>query len=260
MKASRGHGPVIGLVLVLCAMAACESQPVARRLPDAEPIPETAGGPETVYLELATSYLEQGQPYAALTNARKAIAVSPDNSEARIVKAMAESRLGYAEDAEKTLRTLLHHEPENPYAANAYGTFLCTERRYAEAMTQFDRAAANPHNQAPWVALTNAGLCYREQGKSSEATERLQKALSRNTRFAPALLALARLHYDQQRAAEAQAYIRRYFEVAAPDPESLMLAYRIEKSLGHTRAAESYALMLRSRFPDSPQAYTLPGL
>jgi type IV pilus assembly protein PilF len=110
------------------------------------------------------------------------------------------------------------------------------------------------------VALTNAGICLREQGRLGESSERLQKAVARNTRFGPALLALARLHQDQRQAQEAQAYIGRYFEVAAPDPESLLLAYQIEQSLGHTRAAESYALMLRSRFPDSPQAYRLPGL
>ena len=218
------------------------------------------GNPAAVYLELATSYLEQGQANAALANARKAIAVSPENGEARIVKAMAESRLGYSEEAEKTFRGLLERDPEDPYAANAYGAFLCGQGRYAEAIAQFDLAAANPRNRAPWVALTNAGLCFREQGKAGESAERLNKALSRNTRFGPALLALARLRQDQHNAAEARGYMSRYFEVAAPDPESLLLAYQIEKSLGNTHAADSYALLLKSRFPDSPQTYRLLGL
>lgn len=251
---------LIALVVALVGLGGCQSQPSTRRLPDAEPIPIPENDPATVYLELATSYLEQGQAYAALTNARKAIALNPQSSEARIVKAMAESRLGYSEQAEKSLQELLAHDPEDPYAANAYGTFLCGERRYAEAIGQFDKAAANSRNKAPWIAFTNAGLCLREQGNSGESVSRLQKALERNPRFGPALLALARLNHDQRNATEARRYISRYFEVAAPDPESLLLAYQIEKSLGNAPAADSYALMLKSRFPDAPQTYRLLGL
>ena len=254
------RGVVIALVLGLAAMAGCQTQPATRGLADAEAINAAEHSPAAVYLELATSYLEQGQAYAALTNARKAIATDPDNSEARIIKAMAESRLGYSEEAEKSLQELLARDPDDPYAVNAYGTLLCGERRYAEAVVQFDKAVANPRNQAAWVALTNAGLCLREQGNAAQAAGRFERALQKNSRFGPALLALARLTYDQRKAAEARGYISRYFEVSVPDPESLLLAYQIEKSLGNANAADSYALMLKSRFPEAPQTYRLLGL
>lgn len=247
-------------LMSLIFVGGCASQSTSRRLPDAEPIPVSSNSPAKVYLELATSYLEQGQAAPALTNAQKALAVDPGNSEALILRGVAYSRLGYAQEAEASLQEALKKNPADPFAANAYGTFLCGQNRIDEANRQFENAAASPNNPAPWVALTNAGLCLRDKGNRAGAKARFQEALGKNSRFGPALLALARLHYDNNTPSEARTYISRYFEVTSPDPESLFLAYRIEKAVGNRRAADSYALMLRSRYPDSPQTYQLLGL
>ena len=247
-------------LMSLVVVGGCTSQSTSRRLPDAEPIPVSRNSPATVYLELATSYLDQGQAAPALNNAQKALALDPDNSEALILKGVAYSRLGYAEKAEASFQEALKKNAADPYAANAYGTFLCGQNRIEEATRQFESAAASPNNPAPWVALTNAGLCLRDKGNRAGAQARFQEALGRNARFGPALLALARLHYESKAYSEAQTHISRYFEVMSPDPESLFLAYRIEKAVGNRRAADSYALMLRSRYPGSSQTYQLLGL
>lgn len=247
------------LMMCVLLLAGCQSTS-STRLADGEKLPINTENPAAVYLELATSYLESGQPGAALSNARKAVAVDPDNPEALILQGVAQSNLGHIEDAEKSYRQALAKSQNGPYAANAYGTFLCGQRRYEEAVTQFDAAAASPQNLSPWLAITNSALCLSEQGKTKEAKARFLRALQSNARFGPALLGLARAHYRTGDYAEARTYVNRYFEVASPDPESLLLGYQIEKAIGNRKVADSYELMLKSRFPDSPQTYRLLGL
>jgi len=248
-------------MLVASALSACQSRPVTpQRLPDA-PMPDIGReNPATVYIELARNYLEAGQTMVAMSNARKAVAVDPSSVEALILLSVAEGRLGYTKESEATLQKARSLSPDDPYVANALGTLYCGQRKYNDAHEQFNLAVSNPRNMAPWIAAANAGLCYRDQGRDKEAVAKLQSALQLNPRFSVALLALARLNYDRQQASVAQTYINRYFEVSAPDAESLWMAYQIENALGNQQRAESYAVMLRSRFPDSPQTYRLLGL
>ena len=248
---------LIGCLVAGSLLAGCQSQ---TRLADGEPLPINTNDPATVYLELATSYMAQGQPGAALVNARKAVAVDAANAEAFIIQGMAQASLGHNEDAEKSFREAIQKAPDDSYATNAYGTFLCGQRRYEEAVAQFDAAVASSRNLEPWVAITNSALCLSDQGNKSAAETRFLKALQTNTRFGPALLGLARLHYASREYEQARTYVNRYFEASSPDPESLWLAYQIERALGNNKAAKSYALMLKSRYPDAPQTYRLMGL
>ena len=245
---------VLGLLL-----AGCQS-PSRNRSADGEPLPIKANDPAAVYLELATSYMAKGQPGAALVNARKAVAVDPENAEALIVQGMVQTQLGHVQDAEASYRKALEKPSGGPYAANAYGTYLCSQRRYDEAIVQFDAASADPENLAPWVAITNSGLCLSDQGNTQAAAQRFQKALQVNVRFGPALMGLSRLYYSAGNYDEARTHLNRYFEVSAPDPEGLWLGYRIEKARGNRQGAKSYEMMLRSRFPDAPQTQRLTGV
>lgn len=239
-------------------LAGCSTS--GNRLADGEKLPINTENPAAVYLELATSYLEQGQPGAALSNARKAVLVDSNNVEALIIQGVAQSNLGHVQDAEKSYKKAISISGNGPFSTNAYGTFLCSQKRYDEAIVQFDAAVASPQNLEPWVAITNSALCLSDQGKNADAKSRFLKALAANARFGPALLGISRVHYTTGDYGEARTYVNRYFETASPDPESLLLGYRIEKALGNTKVADSYELMLKSRYPDAPQTYRLMGL
>lgn len=258
------HSAVIrqfGLVATITALlgsAGCSTQ--SQRLSDAEQPSVPGEGPATVYVEMARVYMEQGQLTVAHQRAQKAIEVDSSNVDAYIMLGVIQSRLGMVNDAEETLRKALGLAPDNPYVSNALGTLYCGNRQYAEAISQFDAAAGATQNTTPWVALANAGICLSDQGRTAEAENYFQRALQDNTRFGPALLGLARLNFERGDNEKARAYVNRYFEVASPNAESLWLAYEIESASGNKQRAATYAQLLKTRFPDSPQTYRLLGL
>ena len=68
-------------------------------------------------------------------------------------------RTGELKAAEEHYRVALGLNANAGPALNNYGTFLCRQRRYAEALKAFEQAVADPNYLEPAVAYENAGLC-----------------------------------------------------------------------------------------------------
>lgn len=208
-----------------------------------------------IYVRLAGEYLKEGNPQAALTNAKKAVEKDPHSSNAHMILAVVYENLGETGLAEKHFKRSLRKDSKNSYALNAYGSMLCGDGKYAEAMQYFDRAVENPLYETPWVALTNAGICARSDGDLVLAETYLRRALEMNGRFNPALLQMARVSFENQRYLQTRAYLERY--EGRPTAESLWLGVKSERQLGDFDQARSYELLLRDRFPDSRQVQNL---
>jgi type IV pilus assembly protein PilF len=118
----------------------------------------------------------------------------------------------------------------------------------------------NPLYRHPDDALTNAGWCMLRQGNKNKAEEYFRKALRSNPRNRYALLEMAALAYQSGRALPARGYLQRFSEVSAPTPNSLWLGVQVERALGNTETAASYAMLLESKFPDSEEAQRLQGI
>lgn len=209
--------------------------------------------PATVYIELAAEYLRQRNLGPALQNARKAVLVAPAEPAAHNMLALIHQQLGETVLAERHFIEAVRLDPKDPYANNAFGSFLCSQKRYEEAYRRFDAAAANPLNPSPWVALGNAGLCAYEQGRLDASEDYLRRALRANAKFAPALLRMGQISFQQGKYLSARAYLQRYLEVAPHTAETLWLGIRTERQLGDMDQVASYELLLRSKFPDSEQ-------
>lgn len=248
------------LVLAVAALglAGCQGSGAVRDesgesvVPGAQP-----AGKEQVYIELANAYLQEGQVGVALTKAQQAIEVNPNSSLARVVLGLVYERMGEAPKAEAEYQEALRLTPENFYAHNAYGAFLCKQRRFAESEREFQAAISNPLNDSPWFALLNAGTCAQDQGNRAAAEGHYREALQRNPRFAPALLRMARLNVDGGDYPAARQYLERYAGVAQPTAESLSLSAQVERQLGNRAKAASYERLLRERFPDSVEVQRL---
>lgn len=211
--------------------------------------------PAEVYVKLAAEYLRERNFAEALKNAKKAVIVDPDNSDAQTVLALIYERLNEDLLAERHYRRALEADARNPYALNAYGAYLCTERRYDEADQQFLAAVKNPLYQTPWVALTNAGVCADDAGDPERAAKRLRSALQLNRRFAPALLRMAQVSLADGNYLSARGYLQRYTEQAPHTAQSLWIGIQTEQQLGDHAQAAVYERLLKSEFPDSEQAH-----
>jgi len=252
---------VVVLALAMTGLAACQSTGAVRDesgesvVPGAQP-----AGKAQVYIELAAAYLQEGQLGIALAKAQQAVEVDSNSSNAHMVLGLVHERMGEAGRAEAGYQQALALSPDNFYAHNAYGVFLCKQRRFAESDREFDAAIRNPLNDSPWIAMANRAACMQDQGDRSGAERQLREALHRNPRFAPALLRMASLSADSGDNRAARQYLQRYTEVASLSAESLYLAARVERSLGDRNKAATYEQLLRERFPDSIEAQRLRGL
>ena len=179
------------LPLLLLMLAACET--TGGRDPATNMIRYSSDSPAAAYVNLAKAYLEQGDMVAALDNATAAVKADRHHVEAQVVLALIYQRMNDAQSAEKHYAKARKLAPNDPLVANAYGTFLCTQRRYSEADSEFNMAATSIMNPSPWVASTNAGLCQESSGRYALAKASLRQALQQNPDYTPARNALKRL-------------------------------------------------------------------
>ncbi len=247
-------------------LAACQTLEVA---PDGGASGDNTGdlgtplrrpSPADVYVELGGAYLAEGKVGEALKNARKAVLADPRHAGAYTLLGVVHQRLGQMAPAGEAFKKAVTLAPHDPYALNAMGSWLCAQQRYDEADSYFRRALKNPLYPTPWIASYNAGSCAEKRGDVAQAEKDYRAALSANPRFAPALLRMAFITFEQERFLSSRAYLQRYAAVAPHTAESLWLGVRTEKRLGDKDQMASYAMKLRARFPDSEQARFLETL
>jgi type IV pilus assembly protein PilF len=243
---------VLGLAL---AVAGCAHRPSPDT--DRSLTLDAQNSPGDLYVAMAAEYLRLGRMDEALRRGEQAIAEDKNNPRAYYMIAMIYLRIGEIGRADENFRRALELSPKNPDILNAYGTFFCSQRRYADAQAQFDKAIANPLYSAPWIALTNAGTCAASAGHATESETYYRRALAANPRFGPALFRLAELEYKRGNPRLAKEYLDRYFQSNAPSPQVLGLAIMTERKLGNAKAAATYEQVLRKSFPDAPQIQEL---
>ena len=128
------------------------------------------------YIKLAQEYMKRGNYAVALSKAKKAVQQDPRNANAHLVLALIYEYLGESGSANAAYQRSLEVDGKNPYALNAYGSYLCKLGEHERALPVFDRALQNPLYQTPWVALANAGFCANKAGDLPRAQAYLLKA------------------------------------------------------------------------------------
>lgn len=250
---------MLALILVVLLAAGCAQ----KTLRDDGGDPDATGNigsplarpsPADVYIDLSGAYLRDGRLTDAFMNAKKAVIVDPQLSNAHYMLALVYQRLGETGSAEASYQRAVSLDSRNPVALNAFGSFLCEQGRYKESDSYFQRALSNPLYSTPWIAWSNAGWCAEKAGDTARAEQDYREALGLNSRFAPSLLGMARLSYADANYLSARAYLQRYAEVAPQTAESLWLGVQTEYQLGDKNQMASYSLKLRTMYPDSEQA------
>jgi type IV pilus assembly protein PilF len=248
----------IGLLLVVAlALAGCQSTGPRNDFGEQQGDLETGSSKShaDIYVRMAIAYMQEGQLDVAMQRIKHGIEVDPNNGEAYNVLALLYQRLGENRLAEENFERAIRLQSRNPYIRNAFGSFLCSQKRFNEADEQFRAALGNPLYRTPEIALTNAGICAQDRNDLAAAEEYFRHALEHQPLFPQALLQMAKLSYDKGELLAARGYLQRYQEVAKHTPESLWLGIQIERKLGDKNAVASYEMLLRGNFPDSKEAH-----
>ncbi len=205
-------------------------------------------------IQLAIAYMQQNNLPAAKERLEKTLGLSPDDAQANNVMAIVQWRMKQYDQAEKHFRIALREDPKNSALHHNYGAYLCDRGQIDEGVKHLERAIADASYNAPAEVRLNAGVCLMRKPAPAAAEKYLREALKINPRLPGALYQMARINYDSGRTFSARGFMERYFESGPDTAEALLLAYRIERALKNREAEAKFAVRLRTKFPDSPEA------
>ena len=246
---------LLPLLLLLAGCAGAGASRVSTNYEDEKVVPvREAAEPNAL---LGIEYMKAGQDDQAMSHLQRALVHNPDFPLAHNAIAVLYERLGQNDRAEAHFRRVTELAPKDSDAWNNYGRFLCTQKRYAEATTALRNALDNPLYQRPQNSYYNLGVCTLRAGDKAKAEEYFREALGKAPQFTPALLEMTKLSWESGNALQARAYLQRLAAVVRPNAEVLWIGVQLERELGDRGAADSYALQLRQRFPDSKETQLL---
>ena len=222
-----------------------------------EGAPQSTNELADLHTKLGIGYLREGKLELAWTRLKRALEFDPSYSTANNAMGLVYEQLGEPAKAEEHYLRAVESNPSDSAAQNNYGRYLCAIGRYQEAEQRFLQAVKNSLYETPEVAYANAGVCARSEGDIDKAEAYLRTALERNPRLPTALLAMAEVSYERKRYLSSRAYLQRFLEVGRHNSQSLWLGIRVERELGDKNAESSYAMLLKSSFPDSRETQLL---
>ncbi|MDD2724643.1 MAG: type IV pilus biogenesis/stability protein PilW [Methylovulum sp.] len=206
------------------------------------------------YLQLGVRYMNMNRLEIAKENLEKALHNDPGNVQVHNALAFLYEKIEKIPEAKAQYETALKLAPEDLGALNNYGRFLCEHDEVGGGMELLNKAIANLLNERPWMALTNAGLCQMKAGQKTRAKAYFKQALMMNANYAPALLEMQKISYQNREYWPAKAFLQRYLEAAQHTAESLWYGMQTERALGNDGLAQEYKNLLLENFPLSNEA------
>ncbi len=245
---------ILWYFVLAIALANCTTTSSSKKKPDPAKV---AARKSNVLINLGMAYVERGQYQVAMEEFNKALKIDPRSYDAHTAIANLYETIDQSQLAEQHYKKAIELAPDNPSTLNNYGKYLCNKDNYSEAESYFAKAAETPLYSRPWIPLTNAGQCMQRASHFQKAEFNYRAALKKNPTYAPALMAMAQLSFEQKKYQSARAFLQRYESVQKLNAEQLHLAIEIEKALGDNETAAKYAQKLRKQFPDSSRTRRL---
>ncbi len=211
-------------------------------------------------MQLGTEYMRRGQFDIARDRLHKAVEIDPQFADGYNALGVLYERTGQNAEAEQYYERALSLNGKDANIHNNYGQFLCKLGQWDRAQQHFALAYESPFYPTPEIPYTNAGLCALHSKNYAQAEGFFRRVLQTKPEYPFALYQMASLSYENRQLDAARDYIKRYLRVAKHTAETLLLGFKVERSQGNQSAAQSYANMLRSQFPDSEEVRLLNQL
>jgi type IV pilus assembly protein PilF len=243
----------ISVVLLALGLAACVTK--TDRIFTTEASPDEA---LKTRVQLARSYIGEGNWEDAKRNLKIAQDIDPDNPEVHEAFALVYQSTGEYELAEESFRKAI--SLKNPFsrARNNYAAFLYSQGRYSEAEEQLIVVVRDTLYESRPRAFINLGLCRVQLDDNDGAREAFTRALAMDRTNRIALMELAQIEYEAGNWALAERYLTLHRSlVRQQSARALWLGVRLAHELENSNAQASYALALRNLYPKSAeyQAY-----
>jgi len=207
-----------------------------------------------IRLELALGYFEQGKTTIALDEIKQAIVIDPTYSDAFSLRGLIYMRLNDFAVAEESFKRALSLKPRDGNVLHNLGWLKCQDTQYAQSITYFQQALANPLYGERAKTYMAQGLCEIKAGNLTGAESSLKKSYEFDAGNPITGYNLANLLFQKNENERARFYIRRINNTNLANAETLWLGVKIERRLGDQAAMMQLAGQLAKRFPQSSQA------
>lgn len=208
----------------------------------------------SIYLQLGVRYMDLGKLEIAKENLQLAQEKDPGNTQVHNAFAFLYEKLNDYSQAKEQYDAALELSPHDWSVQNNFGRFLCDHGEYKQGMALLIAASSTQLNDRQWLALTNAGRCQLAMGQKQSAGTYFKQALIINNAYAPALLEMQKLSYQNGDYLAAKDYLQRYLNGAAQTSGTLWFGMLTERALGNKDLAKEYQKLLVEKFPLSEEA------
>lgn len=205
-------------------------------------------------LQVASQYLQEGQPEAAMRHLKMAEDIDPDSPQLYEILALTLERMGDEDKVEKNFRKMLRLDGAYSRGRANYGAYLIRQGKFEEAYDQFTFVTQDVYYQNRTMAYQQLAYCAQQLGKNDEVIVAYQKALALDKMFSPALLGLAQFNFAQKKYPLSHEYFERYREsVKQSSPQALLLGIRLARVFRSKDEETSYAMALKNLYPKSQE-------
>lgn len=248
-KLLLGFKSVLICVLVSLFLMGCVSEQISGK----EKKGLDKGKSLELHVQMALGYVDKGNRDSARHHLTKAFEIDKNSAAATNALAMLYQLEGELPLAEEQFKLALKRDKNLTVAHNNYGIFLYNQKRYQEAYTQFELAAADLAFTNRSQALTNVGRAALNLNNTVRAQAAFEHACILDRKNADAFIELADINLQKQEFADAKKNLDMFVSLADHTPRSLMLGIRLEKVFGNKDKEASLALILKSKFPYSKE-------
>jgi type IV pilus assembly protein PilF len=248
----------LGALVLVAALAGCKTTTTVTTTSDTAQASGASaeGDPHrraAVRLQLAAGYYQKGELEVAIREANEASRLDPGLVGPYSLLGLIYMDLQQNSQAEDSFRHALQLNPKDPGVNNNFGWFLCRTRREREALTYFDRAAADRLYSTPAMALQNAGICLMQIGDNERAEKYLTRAFEADASSPVAKFQLAQLYLQTHRPDRAEFYYELLSKGVDANAQTLWLGTKIAHARSDRGEERRLSDELRARFPNAPE-------
>lgn len=203
--------------------------------------------------DLASAYLQSGQPKVALEVVKQALLANPQNATALAVQGLIYGDLNNFAAGKVSFQKALDLSPTDPNLNHNYGVFLCKNAKATESIHFFSIALNEPTYESPLSTHVAMGNCLVRIGKTTEARSAFKNALNIERFNATALFGLAKLEFVTKNYQEAMTIVEKLVATNGSSPQSLHLSIQIAEQMGNDMEKKKLPREIESKFPNSAE-------
>ena len=189
--------------------------------------------------KMATGYVYEHKPIAALRELHKGLQIDPKHAESHYLTGFIYMGRHNHSEAVVHLRRALELKPKLYEARNALSASYMSLQRWRDALEAIEPLLDDPLNPSPWLAHNNAGWCYHKLGNRTQAVHHLRTSVFLKSTFCLGFYNLGLVHKRYGQFEQARLHLEQARKRCANHPPTLLALGEIYEQMRRTADART---------------------